>query len=213
MKDENILSLIVDFVLDEMNGSIVLTQELSKSGWCIPVEQGKVELHSKIKNSSLPKYDVIEEFYAVNFLELIENELTRSSLLVIEPYKTTLNECIKSYHEGRYAICIPALFAIIESMLVFLSNDGDFKKIRYSSALKSRIDSGEIRNDTLLSKLREIQTVVTALFSSIPFDSAEKDKLLNRHSVMHGRVERGYTRADALKLFVLTAMIKSCYEN
>ena len=213
MENEITLSQIIEFAIDEMRGSIVLTQELSESGWCIPIEQGRVQLHGKIKSSSLAKTEVIEEFYAENFSKVIENELRRESLLVTEPHKTILTECIESYHEGKYSICIPALFSIIESMLVFLANDGDFNKIRYASPLQVRIDSGDIRNETLLGKLREIQIVITGLFSKIPFDGSEKDKCLNRHSAMHGRVERAYKRADALKLFALAAMIMSCYEN
>jgi len=98
-------------------------------------------------------------------------------------------------------------------MLVFLSNKGDFKQLKYSSSLNLRIASGEFKNEELLNKLKEIRNVISVLFSKISFDDAEKDKNTNRHASVHGRIERAYSQADALKLFALISLIKSCYEN
>lgn len=210
---DDLIAKVIEYVFDDLSDAPTLNSEFSKNGWCLPLNKGMVELYHYTTNPNLSKLESIELFYAENFEDFIEPELSRESLLLIEPHNTMLEECIASYKHSHYSICIPALFSIIESMLIFLSNKGDFNKLKYSSTLSARITSGEFKNQELLRKLEEISNVISVLFSKVPFDSMEKDRNTNRHTSVHGRTERAYSRADALKLFALISLIKSCYEN
>jgi hypothetical protein len=213
MFSEDRMVKITEYIIDALSDTPILDSEFSEKGWCLPLEKGMVDLYHHTISSKLSKIESIELFYAKNFETLIEPELVRESLLLIQPHSTMLQECIASYKHSHYSICIPALFSIIESMLVFLSNNGDFNKLKYSSALNLRITSGEFKNEKLVGKLEEIRSVISVLFSKVSFDSTEKDLNINRHASAHGRVERLYSQADALKLFALISLIKSCYEN
>lgn len=206
--DDRIIK-IIEYVLDAESDTPTLDEEFSSNGWCLPLDNGMVELFHYMLNSRLSKVESIELFYINKFEEIIEPELRRESLLLIEPHNTMLDECIDSYKCAHYSICIPALFSIIESMLVFLSNKGDFNKTKYSSPLNTRIASGEFKNEELLKKLKEIKNVTSVLFSGISFDNAEKDINTNRHTSVHGRIERAYSQADALKLFALISLPNS----
>ncbi|MCQ4235770.1 hypothetical protein NAV31_18945 [Pseudomonas stutzeri] len=139
MYSDDRIKKVIELAFDAVSDTPILNEEFSANGWCLPLDNGMVELYHYTVNSKLSKTESMALFYANKFEEIIEPELRRESLLLVEPHNTMLDECIKSYRCSYYSICIPALFSIIESMLVFLSNKGDFKQLKYSSSLNLRI--------------------------------------------------------------------------
>ena len=157
---------------------------------------------------------LLESFYDENFSEVVLPELERSSLILIAPYDLMLKETIQTYGLGLFNICIPSLFSIIESMLVFLANDGDSSKVRYIAGLDNTLEYvSEKYSSGLYMQISDINKVISKLFKKIEFNPINQSTELNRHESAHGRKVGSYSKLDCLKLLVLISTIKSCYNN
>lgn len=205
-------SLRIHKVIDAM--VLLLDEEFSLNGWCVPLENDFSIFIDYQYGSKKNKLVVLESFYNEKFDEVVLPELERSSLILIPPYDLMLKEVIQTYKLNLFNVCIPSLFSIIESMLVFLANDGDAKKVRYIAGLENTCEESIQKHSTELSvKLLNIHKVIKKLFEKIDFDLANKSDNPNRHESAHGRKIGSYNKADCLKLLVLVSSIKSCYKN
>lgn len=197
-----------------IEGAIVgLDSDIVLNGWCLP---DGINLNSYIEfkaNSTKSNVELLELFYGREFNTIVLAELNRPSLILISPYDLMLKEVITAYELGYFNICIPSLFSIIEAMLVFLANDGDFTKIRYINGLNNTLELPGNSNIELKSKLHNIKEIVENYFQKIEFNSEVSSSKLNRHESAHGRKVGSYNKTDCLKLLVLISVIKSCYNN
>ncbi|MBJ2145241.1 hypothetical protein JC606_02450 [Vibrio sp. IB15] len=188
------------------------SENLKHHGWCITSDLIEDELYMFVRESGLTDLEAIEILLKERFDSLILIELERETELIVSPYSDMLKECIKAFELGFYNVCIPSLFSIIETSLMYLANRGDYKSLRYVTGIRRRVNSEHCQY-SLRYKLNDIANVTEALFSKVDFDSNEYDSLLNRHVSVHGRRETAYTKTDCLKLFLLLSSIKSCYSN
>lgn len=185
--------------------------EISELGWVLITEEQKMLVHSSFYSSTL----IIEDSYVGellhnNFSNLIKEPLLKADPLYAEAQKKMLFESLHAYTLGYYNLCVPALFSIVESGLLYLANDGKFESTRYSQGLKNKLSTSNYHY-TLECKLSEICKACESLFGKINFSSTDSEDWLNRHATLHGRRERPYTKIDCLKLFNLILAIKLCY--
>ncbi len=192
----------------------VLDDQFSDNGWCVPEGDAFSMFIDYQYGYQKDKLTVLQSFYNDNFDEVVLPELERNSLILVSPYDHMLVEVIQAYKLNLFNICIPSLFSIIESMLVFLANDGDESKVRYISGFEKVLEvSMNTHNSELTCKLANINKVIKSLFNKIDFDLNKPSVGLNRHESAHGRKVGEYNKSDCLKLLVLVSAIKSCYNN
>lgn len=183
--------------------------ELSELGWVLSSEEQKKLIHSSFYPSKIEDSEVGELLHN-NFSNLLKEPLLQSDSLYVKAQKQMLFESLHAYSLGYYNLCVPALFTIVESGLLYLANDGKFESTRYLHGIENKLSTSNYHY-TLEEKLREIHKACEFLFGKIDFCSTESEYLLNRHATLHGRRELTYTKIDCLKLFNLILAIKLCY--
>jgi hypothetical protein len=194
--------------------TFLLDDEFCVNGWCLPSSENLSKFVEYQFGSNKDKLHLLESFYDERFSEIILPELERSSLILSAPYDLMLKETVQTYQLGLFNICIPSLFSIIESMLVFLANDGDTSKVRYIAGLDNTLDHVRDKYDSkLYLQLSNVNKIISELFKKIEFNLINKSTVLNRHESAHGRKVGSYNKADCLKLLVLVSTVKSCYNN
>ena len=198
--------------LDAM--TLSLDEQFAENGWCMPLDAKFSKFVDYQFGTSRDKLKLLETFYDERFSEVILPELEKSSLVLTAPYDLMLKETIQTYELGLFNICIPSLFSIIESMLVFLANDGDPSKVRYISGLDNTLEHVSKKYSSgLYVQLSDIKKIISELFKKIEFNTMNQSIDLNRHESAHGRRVGSYSKLDCLKLLVLISTIKSCYNN
>ena len=194
--------------------AFLLDEEFYENGWCLPTSENLSKFVEYQFGSNKDKLSLLESFYDEKFSEIILPELERSSLILSAPYDLMLKETVQTYQLGLFNICIPSLFSIIESMLVYLANDGDTSKVRYIAGLDDTLEHvREKYSSELYLQLSNVNKIISELFKKIEFNPINKSTDLNRHESAHGRKVGSYTKADCLKMLVLVSTIKSCYNN
>lgn len=207
MKNSNErLSRVISVAADELGG---VYDSVFKDGW-IPInDTAKMLFTEKYKL----KGGTPEELYAENFDTIILPELIRESELLSAPYVIMLDEAISAYRQGYYAICVASLFCIVEALLTYFARDGDLSGVKYVAPMRVKFARGDYSYTEVLPKVPHIIEAVELFYKRVNFMSLDKNDFLNRHASVHGKADRDFERADALKLFCLIATIKSCYNN
>lgn len=142
--------------------------------------------------------------FSNDFNENIENLILEYSSSISSFLITLLKECFWAYKNERYQICVPALFAVLEGLLVELSNDGNRKSIRYINGISSHIERGDITIEVM--PLLSISYFLELTFSPSDFNGEEID-VINRHWSQHGRYMCDLTKKAPLQLFNAVALV------
>ncbi|MBT2569339.1 hypothetical protein [Planococcus sp. ISL-110] len=177
-----------------------ITDDNSKYGWTLTGEMGMANYldDDMVGTSQKEKDDYFYEFYSQDDWAYF-NHSKESIVESIEPrWHDLIQECFHSFEADNYKLVIPTLFTIIEGEMsyVFDSHQG-------SSGL---IEKMEKRAGSEESKLKQIalysvvHSMTDRLFGSLHF-SQERNDLINRHRILHGRDEPSHwQKVDALRL-------------
>ncbi|MBL4898665.1 MAG: hypothetical protein JKX76_03335 [Colwellia sp.] len=176
-------------------------------GWVFPLNLPYPE-YKRIVSLHEESPDILDRyfigFFSSNFEGNIKTPILKYSLSIPEYLKTLLNECFSSYSNNHYQICVPALFAVIEGLLVDLSNNGDRKNTRYKQGISNYIESSNIKVEVM--PLLSLYHFLELAFTPSDFNGVEVD-VINRHWSQHGRYLYDLTNKAPLQLFNAIALI------
>ncbi|MFA0643557.1 hypothetical protein BCS65_02470 [Vibrio cyclitrophicus] len=179
----------------------------AKLGWVFPLTlpygEYKRAIHHLGKSpQELDQYFV--SYFASNFQDNIKDPLIKHYKYVPNHLESLLNECFYAFENGHYQICVPALFSVLEGILVELSNDGDRSAIRYKQGLDNLIKNDDIEVGVL--PLISISKFIEFSFSKSDFNSTDIP-FLNRHWAQHGRYLQDLTEKPPLQLFNAISLV------
>ena len=182
-------------------------REGASLGWVFPLNLPYPVYKRKIYELScypeeLDKYFI--ELFSSDFRENVEKPILKYSLSIPEHLNTLLHECFLAYKNSLFQICVPALFAILEGVLVELSNNGDRKNIRYLQGIDNYIKSSDITVEVM--PLISLSHFLKLVFSPSDFNGEEID-VINRHWSQHGRYLSDFTNKASLQLFNAVALV------
>jgi len=178
----------------------------AKIGWVFPLEyplKNYIKIISQSKSSKS-----IDEF----FTEYFHSDFERTIKTPIRQYysdipihlKSLLEECFISYESDHYQICVPALFAILEGLLIELSNGQDRAKTKYTQGILDKIQT--LGETPKILPLTSIVYFLEMTFCQRNFNEPETG-MINRHWSQHGRYITELSKKSPLQLFNAVALV------
>ncbi|MCP2034160.1 hypothetical protein L1279_001143 [Planomicrobium sp. HSC-17F08] len=178
-----------------------ITNDNSKYGWTLTGEMGIGEyLEDDMIGASREEKDAyFYGYYSKKDWECFGH--TKSTILAeIEPrWHDLIQDCFDSFENDKYRLVIPTLFTIIEGEMsyVFQSQQGSYNLIQRIEK-KAKNEEAKMKQIALYSVVHSMKD---QLFGSLDF-SENRNDLVNRHRVLHGRDEPSqWRKVDALRLF------------
>lgn len=188
------------------SGLVIINQEyrtiaegIGKHGWTIPMSMGLSTLDKlNKKDIDTETYDMFfSDYYTSRVFQMMVKHVNASQIVASKI--KLFNECVDSYQEGKYSLCVTALLTILEGILV---NFADKKnKTKMLDVCKGNMDRTE-NEKKLIRHLIWISfyNFIDNLYKSSNFEGNEPD-VINRHWILHGRTETEWKSQDCLRLF------------
>lgn len=177
------------------NGAI----RLARLGWTLP---GSMDAREFSRIIAFHGRDEIEERFVDHYtsasaqnLDRLHEDLRRLDCLA--PWRQLIDQCVSAFKRQEYAIPVPALLTVIEGLLAACSAKLD-RKVSMPQFLRDKVAEAGDKNFTRAFWL-SIEEFVNELFRSHSF-AQESPAQVNRHWVLHGRSEAGWSAADSLRL-------------
>ncbi|EOD6260781.1 hypothetical protein ACJZR1_004500 [Vibrio parahaemolyticus] len=176
-------------------------------GWVLPLNLPYTEyqlLVNTFANSPNALDDKFINYLMDDFQEKIKEPILTNVINVPSYLRSLLNECFDAFEKGHYQICVPALFSVLEGILIDLCNEGDRSVVRYKRGLDEFIRNNKIQ--LMVFPLISISRFIEISFSKSDFNSIDAS-MLNRHWSQHGRYLRDLTIKPVLQLFNVISVV------
>jgi hypothetical protein len=155
----------------------------------------------------------IDEFFTNYYMEDFEGRLKKHLInlksVLPESLQNLLFEAVWAFENRKNQICVPALFSVLEGMLVELSNKGDRNPTRYKGGIDNAV---KYDNLTVIA----IPLVSIAWFLDFAFCHSKFEQndfiQLNRHWSQHGRYLELLDEKPVLQLLSAIALVLFIYE-
>ncbi len=179
----------------------------ANQGWVFPLNLPYPVYKQKISElggteGELDKFFI--EFFMSDFELNVENIILDYKKDIPEYLLSLLEGCFFAFKNQHYQICIPALFSVLEGLLVDLSNNGARNAIRYKQGIDELKESEEAVVEVL--PLMSISYFVEFSFGKSDFDNLSMGDI-NRHWSQHGRYLHDLSEKAPLQLFNAVALV------
>jgi hypothetical protein len=159
----------------------------AKLGWVFPLEyplKNYIKIISQYQTHQDEIDDFFTEYFHSDFEKTIKTPIRQYYSGIPNYLKALLEECFIAYEKGHYQICIPALFATLEGLLIELSNGQDRENTKYTSGIRDKIKT--LGESPKIIPLTSIACFLEMAFCQSKFNETETD-MINRHWSQHGR--------------------------
>ncbi|MGP0171633.1 hypothetical protein ACSVIJ_07085 [Pseudomonas sp. NCHU5208] len=179
----------------------------ARIGWVFPLEyplKNYIRIISQFKSSKNEIDEFFTEYFHSDFEKTVKTPIRQYYSEIPKHIESLLEECFISYENGHYQICVPALFATLEGLLIELSNGQDRVNTKYTKGIRDKIQT--LGENPKILPLTSIAFFLEMAFCQSNFNETEID-MINRHWSQHGRYITELPKKSPLQLFDAVALV------